>query len=218
MPLTHGTVSGRIYRVTDTLPNAFKEQFERNLARHAFKPIDPERGQLEAIGWVNIRQMLDSRLTLNKVLFGNLILVGLRIDKLTINQKLFRATLMQEIGRVMKEKDKRNLSKEERLVIEDKVRLELIKRTQPNTAVHEMAWHLEEGVVFFGTTGERMNMAFSDLFTETFQVGIEPQYPYLRAQRWAEKQGLGQDLLELLPSPFSPDAPVEVVEIGSEAE
>lgn len=218
MPLTAGTLSTRTWRILDQLPPNFKDVFERNLQRHAFKPIDPERGELQAMGWVNIRQMLDANLSLHKVLFGNLILLALRLDKLSINQRLFRALLAQEIGKLIREKGREKLSREEKLVIEDKIRLDLIKRTQPATAVYEMAWHMESGVVFFGATGERLNMAFADLFTETFQVAIEPQFPFLRAQRWADRQKLGTELLELLPAPFSPDAPVDVFEAISEGE
>ena len=213
MPLTAGSLTARIWRALDPLPPNFKEMFERNLQRHAFKPIDPERGELQAMGWVNIRQMLDSRLNLHKVLVRNTILLSLRVDKLAINQKMFRALLAEEIAKQLREKERKDLSREERLVIEDKVRLDLIKRTQPLTATYEAAWHLESGLVFFGSSGEKLNMAFSDLFSETFQVSIEPQFPFLRAQRWAERQGVSQELLELLPAPFSPDAPMDTVEV-----
>lgn len=221
MPLTAGTLTTRVFRVIDALPPNFKEMFERNLGRHAFRPIDPERGELQSMGWVNIRQMLDSRLKLEKVLFQNTILLALRVDRLAINQKLFRALLAEEIGKALREardKGRENLSREERAVIEDKVRLDLIKRTQPNTAVYEAAWQLERGVVFFCSTSERLCLSFADLFTETFQVSIEPQFPFLRAQTWAERQNLGHELLELLPAPFSPEAPVDVVEVQMEGE
>lgn len=211
MPITAGAVSGRVWRVVETLPPNFKEIFERNLARHAFKPIDPERGQLQAVGWVNIKQLLDSRLTLEKVLFRNLIALGLRVDRLAINQRVFRATLAQEIGKKLREKGK-ELSREEKLVIEDKIRLDLIKRTQPSTAVYELVWHLETGTVLFGSGSQKLGLIFSDLFSETFQVSVEPQLPYLRGQHWADRNRMGQELLELLPSPFSPEAPVDVVE------
>lgn len=215
MPLTVGSLTTRIFRVLDPLPPNFKEMFERNLQRHAFKPMDPERGELTSMGWVNIRQMLDARLNLDKVFFRNTFLLALRQDKLAINQKLFRALLAEELAKVLRERNKENLSKEEKLIIEDKVRMDLIKRTQPATAVYEAAWHLESGLVFFGSTGERLNMMFADLFSETFQVSIEPQFPFLRAQRWAEKQGLAQELLELLPAPYSPEAPLDVFEVAA---
>jgi hypothetical protein len=212
MPLSAGVVTVRVWHVIDPLPAGFKDQFERNLKRHAFKDMDPEKGELQSIGWVNIQQILDARLNLKKVLFGNLIALALKVDKLIINQKVFRARLAEETARIILEKKKDNLSKEERIVVEDKVRLDLIRNTQPATDVYEATWDLQKGVVFFGTTNERMNLAFSDLFTETFQVSLEPQFPYMRARRWAGKQGLDSVLLELLPAPFSPIAPAVIAE------
>jgi DNA recombination-dependent growth factor C len=218
MPLTGGSVTMRAWRVADALPPNFKESFERNLKRHAFRPIDPERGELQSLGWVNARQMLDSNLNLDKVLFGNVILAGLRVDRLVINMKLFRATVAQEVAKALREARRPKLSREERLVIEDKARLELLKRAQPSVNVYEMAWHLQDGIVFFATSSQKMAMIFSDLFSETFQVSIEQQLPFLRAQAWADRQKLGQELLELLPSPFSPDAPREVIEASPRGE
>ncbi len=216
MPITVGAFGGRFWRVLESLPPNFKDIFERNLARHAFRPLDIEKGELQSTGWVNIRQLLDARLTLDKVLFGNLIALGLRVDRLALNQRVFRATLAQEIGKKLREAGRDNLSREERLVLEDKVRLDLLKRTPATTAVHELAWNLETGVVLFGSGSQKLGLVLADLFAETFQVTLEPQLPYFRAQRWAEKQGQAQDLMELLPSPFSPEAPVEVVEMAAE--
>jgi hypothetical protein len=218
MPLVNGSLTARVWRVADPLARNFKETFERNLPRHAFTPPDPERGQIESIGWVNIRQILDSRLTLDKVMVRNHIVLALRADRLAINQRVFRATLAQEIGRKLREVKRERLSREERAVIEDKVKLEMLKRTQPSTAIHEMAWHLESGLVWFGSNSQRMTMVFSDLFTETFQVALEAQFPFMRAQRWAERQGLATELMELLPAPLSPEAPLEVVQIDPETD
>jgi hypothetical protein len=213
MPLTSGSLSARVWRVLDPLPPNFAEMFERNLSRHGFRPIDPEKGELQSIGWVNIRQPLDSRLTMEKVLVRNHILLGLRLDKLSINQRIFRATLAQEIAKAVREKKRDSLSSEERLVLEDKVRLDLIKRTQPATTIHEVAWKLESGQVWFTASSQRLAGIFSDLFAETFQVTIEPQLPFLRARAWAERQGCARELLELLPAPFSPRVPADVVEV-----
>lgn len=202
----------RVWRVSESLPADFRQTIERNLRRHAFRPIDVERGEMQSLGWVNLRQLLDTKLTVEKALVRNYVLLALRVDRLAINQKLFRATLAREMVAKLRERDGRKLSREERLVLEDQVRMDLIKRTQPVTTVHEMAWNLETGLVFFTATAQRMNMAFADLFAETFQVVLEPRFPFLRAQDYARRQGQEEHLLELLPAPFSPLAPVEVVE------
>jgi hypothetical protein len=212
MPIIAGTLTARFWRVLDALPANFKELAERNLPRHAFKPIDVERGELQSSGWVNIRQVLDARLTLDKVMVRDTLLVGLRQDRLAINQRLFRAQLAQEIGKKLREVKRDRLTQEERVVMEDKVRMDLIRRTMPATSIYEAAWHMPSGLVAFSSTGERLCGVFSDLFTETFQVSIQAQFPYLRAQKWAETQGVATELQALLPAPFSPHAPVDVVE------
>ena len=216
MAILAGGFSGRSWRVLESLPPNFKDQFERNLGRHGFRPIDVEKGEVQSAGWVNIRQMLDARLTMDKVLFGDLIALGLRVDRLALNQKLFRATLAQEIGRKLRQTGREGLGREQRVVLEDKVRLELLRRTAPATALHEMVWHLPSGMVLLGSGARKVGLLFADLFAETFQVSIKPQLPFLRAQDWAERNGAERRLLELLPSPFSPEAPLEVVEVREE--
>ncbi len=210
MPITAGTVSGRVWRVVETLPPNFKEMFERNLARHAFKPIDPERGQLQAVGWVNIRQLLDSRLTLEKVLFRNLIALGLRVDRLAINQRVFRATLAQEIGKKFREKGK-ELSREEKLVIEDKIRLDLIKRTQPATAVYEMIWQLESGTVLFGSGSQKLGLIFPICSARLSSVGRTAIAVFARPTL-GRAQPPRPGAARTAPLAFSPEAPVDVVE------
>jgi hypothetical protein len=212
MPIIAGSLSGRLWKATETPPAQFAELFERNLKRNAFRPTDPERGRLISQGWVNIRQMLDAGPTLKKSLFRNIIALGLRVDRITINQRMFRAKLAEEMGRSLREKGHERLSDEQRKVIEEKVRQELLKAQPPSTAVYEMAWHLESGLVIFGATSHKLNTEFADLFAETFNVSIEPQFPFLRAQRWAKRQRQERELIELLPTPFSPRAPTDVID------
>lgn len=168
------------------------------------------------MGWVNLRQVLDTRLTPTKVLFHNVIALALRVDRITINQRLFRATLAQEIAKVLRERRHERITREQRTAIEDQVRNELIKNQPPSMAIHEMGWHLESGRVLFGATGDKINAEFSELFTQTFSVRIEPQFPFIRAERWAKRQNQERDLLEALPAPFSPRAPAEVVVVGED--
>lgn len=219
MPITAGSLSARLWRTTEPLPARFDEIFERNLKRHAFKPVSIEHGRLRTLGWVNIRQPLDANLTLKKALMRNIIALGLRVDKIAINQKLFRATLAEEIAKALRAKSHgEKLADEQRLVIEDKVRQDLLKAQPPSMAVYEMAWQLESGLVVFGASGNKANQEFSELFAETFNVSIEPQFPFIRAQRWAKRQRAERELQEVLPAPFSPRAPRDVIETPEAAE
>jgi DNA recombination-dependent growth factor C len=215
MTLIAGPFSGRIWRTVDSLPPHFDELVERNLPRHAFKPVNAERGELRSIGWVNIRQLLDTRLTLPKAMFDGALALGLRIDRITINMRLFKATLMQEAAKIAKEKKREKLSREERAAIEDQVKQKLIRDQIPSTSIYEMIWHLESGIVLFTGAGDKLCAEFSDLFTETFNVSIEPQFPFYRAERFAKRQHLERELMEAYPTPFSPTVPAQVHEIDA---
>lgn len=213
MPIIAGSLSGRVWRVVDSLPAGFTEVFERNLKRHAFKPVNTDRGHLRSIGWVNLRQVLDANLTAKKALFGNALALALRVDRITINQRLFRATFAQELAAELRQSKVKRLSPEQRGALEESIRMKLLKAQPPATAIHEFVWDLQRGLVFFGSTGEKINVEFSELFSETFNVSLEAQYPYLRAERWAKRQRQERDLMEVLPAPFSPNMPAEVIEI-----
>lgn len=213
MPITHGSLSGRFWRVTEALPPHFTDVFSRNLKRQAFRPIDPAKGDNNAQGWVNLRQPLDSDLSLAKVQFGNVIAVALRMDKLSINMRLFRARVQQETELAVKGRPGRErLSDEQLQALEDKVKQEMLKNQTPAMSIYEMAWSMDTGLVIIGATSESVNQVFVELFQQTFNLSLEPQQPYFRALRWAGRQRMDRELRETLPSPFSPKVPAEVVD------
>lgn len=213
MPLLNGSLSARIWRVTEALPPRFNEIFDRNLQRHAFKPVDTEKGNVISIGWTNIRHVLEPEVRLEDALTGGVIALGMRIDRISINPRIYKARLAQEIDKVLRQKNKERLTDDQRQVIEQKVKQELLLKQPPSMSIYEMGWHLEQGLVFFGSSGNKVNQDFADLFAETFNVGLEPQFPYYRAQKFAAKQRLDHELREALPSAFSPRAPAMVVEV-----
>lgn len=213
MPITNGSLSGRIWRVTEPLPPQFTDVFARNLKRFAFRPLDPQKGVPEEFGWVNVRQPLDSELTLNKAQFRNIIALALRVDRVSLNMRLFKAKLAQEIEQVVKSKPTREkLSDEQRAVIEEKIKVELLKNQTPSMSIYEMAWNMESGLVIFSASSERINAMFAELFSQTFNLSLEPQAPWFRAAKWAARQRADRALREALPSPFSPKAPAQIVD------
>lgn len=215
MAITHGSLSARIWRVTEPLPPEFREAFDRNIRRYAFRPVRTEKGETHSSGWVNARQVLDPNLSLEKALVGNTIILGHRIDRVTINARAFKARLWQETAKAERAAKPQGLKSEERDALKEKLKLEMVAAQTPSMTVHEIAWRLDSGLVFFGAPGAKANENLSDLFTQTFGVSIEPQLPFVRAERWAKRQKAERELREVLPSPFSPDAPAEVVMTGA---
>ncbi len=218
MALIAGPLSGRVWRILDSTPPKLDEEFERALKRYAFRPIKTDQGESRSAGWVNIRQPLDSSLTLNKTLFKNAVALAYRLDRVTLNGRALKAMLAQEISKAVREKKTERLSDEQRKAIEEKVKADMIKNQSPSMSIYELIWKLDTGLVVIGTAGNKINEEIAEYFKQTFERSLEPQVPFTRAERWARKGKLTRELRDLLPTPFSADAPAELIaaETGSE--
>jgi hypothetical protein len=201
MPFTTGTITCRGYRLVAEPPADFRAKMHADLRRHAFQPVNPERSP-RSLGWVNPRDILDTDLRTEKIIFDDFLALGLRVDKVSVNAKILKAHCQQAISRIMKERDRKQLSRDERTVILEKTRIDLMKKQTPISSFYEMAWNLESNRVYFSATGGTLNTEFCDLFQETFHTGLTPLFPYLRAEDKAEKEGRLEALLRTQPARF----------------
>jgi len=217
MSLTTGTVSCRSYLV-EKIPTGpdFIKRVDTELARHSFRPVRVDRSP-RSMGWVNVRDVLDTNLTMDKIQFGNYIVLGLRVDKVAINNKMLRAHFLRKLRDLLKQRQNRKLGREERAALLENTRIELMEAQSPATSLYEMAWGLESGHVYFSTSGNAINDEFADLFHDTFHASITPMFPFLRAQTQAEQEGMMAELLDTEPSSFSPLANVRIIRQQEEA-
>jgi hypothetical protein len=213
MPILAGSLRARVWRVVEPLPSDFNVRFDRSIRRHAFKPIEVEKGERSSTGWVSLIRPLDAALTLEKCLFGETMALGLRVDRVSVSSRLLRAAVEEEVARILRERRRERLSTDQRRTVEEKVRLKLLKSQSPRMSIYETAWRLESGLVLFAGVGGRLNLEFAELFTKTFGLRIDAQFPYVRAESWAQRKGFEADLRKALPSPFSATAPAEVIEM-----
>lgn len=211
MPLTSGAVTCRIYRVADPPRGDFIEGALRDLRRHAFRAVAADRGQDRSMGWVNPRNVLDAELTPDKVRFGDYLVLGLRIDKITVNARILKARFQQAAEEMTAAREKKRLLRDERDALMERVRQEILSEQTPSTSLYEMAWDLESHVVYFSGTGESLNVEFADLFQETFHAGLILQVPYTRAQRHAAAQGQTEELENTRPARFRRGGAVRAV-------
>ena len=217
MPLTSGSITCRAYFLA--VPPATKDFLDegiRDMQRHAFHPPQAERGQVRSIGWVNPRNILDSKLTPEKILFEDFIVLGLRIDRITLNSRIVKARFNEAVREAIKERRKSGLGREERVAILEKVKADLLAKQTPSTSIYEMAWNVKTHRVYFSATSESLNLEFCDLFSDTFHTSLTPFFPFLRAETKAKKEGMTEALLESLPARFSPLA-TNVVHISEES-
>ncbi|MFH0792678.1 MAG: hypothetical protein V2A74_01455 [bacterium] len=203
MPLLSGSLTSRSYRVLDPIPKDFRSAFLQEIRKNVFHPPAPEKGEMHSAGWVNPRNPLDTALNWEKILFSHYMTLALRVDRLSVNPRLFRPQLMEAISRVASEK-KRTLTRAERLAIAADLRVKILKRQTPSTAIYEAAWNVRDHRVHFSASGEKINLTFQDFFTATFGVRLDPMLPYVRAEDFARRQKLTASLESLSPDHFSP--------------
>jgi len=204
MPITTGSLSCRCFRVRGKPPANYRETWPRQIQRNAYRPPQTDRGEMRSMGWINPRRILETKVDLDEVVVGERLVLAIRIDTISLNSRLYKARLVEEIVRVCKETRRERLGREEKRVLEEKVQLEMAKTQTPATAFQEMAWNLKTGLTIFTATGEKACLQFQELFTETFGLAIEPLLPYTRAVAVAKKLSLEGELEEAMPAIFTP--------------
>ncbi|MCX8036289.1 MAG: recombination-associated protein RdgC [Candidatus Sumerlaeia bacterium] len=203
MPITHGSVSLREFLVEGELETGWEREAATMLSRYAFRPIAVEKGELRAAGWVNPRQVLDNDVSLDALRVGPWVLLALRQDRLALNARLFRAQRAIALAEAAAKAKKTRLTKNERQAVEEQVKLGMLKKQTPSTAIIEAAWHPERGVVHVAASSEAAAQIFAELFSVTFGLNLVPAVAAIRALKWAESAGCSDRLAELSPAVFA---------------
>jgi len=203
MPLTHGSISLREFYVEGDVPADLRRAFDAPLHRYCFRPIAVEKGETRSVGWVNPRQVLDADPSVEKMRVGPWLLLALRQDRMALNARLFRARRDLALSEAAAKAKKTRLSKNERQVVEDAVRLDMLRGQTPSTQIIEAAWRPDDGVGYVAASSEAAVLAFSEMFAVTFGLNLVPAVAGMRAIRWAESKGLADQLAELTPTAFA---------------
>jgi hypothetical protein len=191
-----GAFSGRRHRVDGKIPAKPSERFDKALRRHAFSPIDATSDRTRAVGWVNPRQILDSRVRWDKIVFGPHVVLGLRIDQRTVSRPILRARVAQAQAERRRERPGGKVSREERTEIAKVIEADLLRQTPPSTTVHELAWNTQTGRMWFSSTAQRANEEMTELFERTFDLTPVPLVPFTLADNWVDRHGRGGAALE----------------------
>jgi len=203
MPLTHGSVSLREFYVEGEVESNWVRAADTALRRYAFRPIAVEKGETRSVGWVNPRQVLDAEVTLDKLRLGPWVLLALRQDRMALNTRLFRARRDLALAEAAAKAGKTRLSKNERQVIEEQVKLDMLRRQTPSTQILEAAWRPDAAVAYVAASSEAASMMFAEIFATTFGLTLVPTVAGMRTIKWAESNGFEDRLAELAPTAFA---------------
>ncbi|MGM0578952.1 MAG: hypothetical protein ACQEXJ_24735 [Myxococcota bacterium] len=191
-----GALSGGIttsaYYVDGDLPKDFRDRFVEALNSRRFQDIEVESDQEESLGWVNLADPFDTDFAVEKILFNDYLMAGLRQDTLRIPGAVFKLHLRRALADYLQTTGKAKASKADEEEVRDHLEKQLRKRVLPGIKIHEFVWNIERGEVWLFTANKRVNEMFQDIFTDTFDVVLLPRNAYSRL----EKMGLSDDDLE----------------------
>jgi hypothetical protein len=184
MGLLNGGLSFRRYRVHQPLPEDFRDLFLENIQRLAFQENLKHRSKEPLMGWVNVANPDDTAFDLNKLLFDRYLVLGLRVDKKSVNGKLFQILLERQYRAVMAEKGVERLGKNHKEEIKEALEEELLGQTLPSVATYDLAWDIHTGEVLVFATSDALQETFQGLFHDTFGARLYPD----RMVDWLREQ------------------------------
>lgn len=191
-----GGITYRQYRINEHLPPKWQRKIQEGLSKNLAREINPQGEDERSVGWCNAHFALDASLTLEQCLYNEYIVVGMRVDTLTVPKRLLVIYCEREERRAMRELKKEVLTRYERAEIREQVEKMLRKKVLPTIKSTEMVWNWETGYVRFFSTSKGLNDEFIDLFEDSFGLTLTPEYAYTLAQDPA--LGLSAELLSAL--------------------
>ncbi|MBX7246951.1 MAG: recombination-associated protein RdgC [Candidatus Sumerlaeaceae bacterium] len=192
----------KLFRVDGTLPKNFQETLAQRLPKFAFREINPKVNPEESVGWVNILNPLDAHMTLEKMLYGKHILLGLRRDRKNLSSAIFKARLSEAMKAALRERRGKKMSREESFKVKEMVKEQMLASVSAQTALFEMAWNYESREVYFSSHTQKAAVLFADLFQETFELTLFEANVATRAEHFIEREKLDADLSTLEATAF----------------
>jgi len=136
MGLLKGTVSFSLYRLEGSLPASADEFIHQQLRAFAFRSSAPASEE-KAIGWTSLENVLDTDFEGAKYIWGDYLMLTLRIDRITVPPALLRIRLLEAEQDFLSETGQKRIYREQREDLRERVHLELFSKAQPVPAFYE---------------------------------------------------------------------------------
>lgn len=168
------------FRFTEPVPKELWGNISAKLKQYSFKDIDDipeERGW----GWVNFDDMLDASWTTSPPEKGEYICFSLRLDTRRIPPAVLKKhTLIaiREEEKKAKEQGRDYISRTRKKEIQDAVKGKLMTRFLPIPAEFNVVWNTRDNIVYFASTQEKVIHLFTEFFSLTFDLDLEPLTPF----------------------------------------
>jgi hypothetical protein len=164
------------YRILDDIPPQFTEELiGERLRKYSFGDIDTTADE-SSIGWVELFDEFSTDFGDGSYSFVSNYAFTMRIDARKLSTKILnRYYAIKERFFVEKNGHKPNTRKKKDM--RDNLRLELLKRTLLTTDLYEVVWFVKTSELWLFAAGEKLRVAFEELFYETFGLNMRLLVP-----------------------------------------
>lgn len=171
------------FRIVEDIPQTLWAELTERLKKFGFRDIDHNADE-RSWGWVNMDDMFDINWEVSPPEKGEYIAFTLRLDTRRVSAAVMKkhlALALRDEERKIKEEGKKYISRDRKKEIKEQVRLKLMARSLPVPSVFDAVWNIRTNIVYLATTNGKIQDMFTELFTDTFELHLEPMTPYFQA-------------------------------------
>jgi len=177
MGLLKGNFSFCLFYVEDDLPQAFlnfiNSRMRTNSFREAMNSMEQKR-----MGWVSLTDLLDTDFRNANYVLGDYLIFSLRVDRKMIAPSLLKIRIIEEERRWLAENGKEKINKPLHQEMKDRVKLELLAKTEPIPSFYDVCWAVSKKMLYFSSWAEHVTDDFIELFKKSFALNLKPFAPH----------------------------------------
>jgi DNA recombination-dependent growth factor C len=192
------------YRIIEPVPDTLWPEITDRLRRNAIRDIDESLDE-RSFGWVCFDNMLDTQWTTAPPEKAGYLAFSLRLDTRRVPAAVFKKHFqiaMERAVQQLKQEGRKGLSRDHKRELKDTVMSKLMSRTLPIPAVFNVVWNIADGVIWFDSTRSKVCELFTEHFTLSFDLHLEPLTPFFMALSHVGESRLAQ-LEALEPARFA---------------
>jgi len=177
MGFLKGTVTFSAFHVLGDVSANFDPLFMEQIRRNAFRDFTTQ-AQDKILGWTDVSDHLDTQFTEGKCVVGAYLLFALRMDRKAVPSALLRIRSLEAERAILKERNMKRANRALRDQVKEGVLNDLLKKAQPVPSFFEICWHPKEKRLYFTGLADKVIDEFNDLFKDTFNLTLQPLYPW----------------------------------------
>jgi recombination associated protein RdgC len=176
MGLLKGSFTFSRFHVEGQLPQAFLNFINSRIKANSYT-ASRKSSEEKTMGWVSLTDILDTDFEKADYALGDYLIFSLRVDRKLISPKLMKIKLLEEERRFLAESGKDRMHKQLSSAMKDKVKLDLLAKTDPIPSFYDVCWSVSKNELYFSSLSDNVAQDFVDLFKKTFSLTLKPFSP-----------------------------------------